>query len=104
MISPLVFCLALSYHTFTDDLNSVHPCVKYDNFSLFLNSENNISLAYYEKFDYEKMWLETGIVSGYQYADVLPFIRAGIEIDEDIDIFLLPVPTYGFVYGIEYKF
>lgn len=73
--------MALSMHIGLDgNYNSIHPharCTVDNNITgIFYNSEDNIS-AYVGReirFD-EYSSLEIGLVSGYEYADIVPMIR-----------------------------
>jgi len=111
------FALAFSMHFGVGSgWNEVHPSVRYvdDNFTIgaFLNSENTLSgFASYTIGD--PVFLEMGLVTGYSSAPVLPLVRAGFEINDNVKVFVMPaVVVYqspkhydvGFVIGTEITF
>lgn len=91
--------------------NEVHPCIRYQRDSFiagaFLNSESRVSA--YAGFELKDgpIFAEIGVVTGYSGADVLPFLRAGIEIDDTKRLFVAPAydkGQVGAVVGVEFKF
>lgn len=108
----IALCLALSTHiSLPGEWNEVHPCLRLrqDVFiaGVFLNSENTVSTYAGVELIYKKTFLELGVVTGYSDADVLPFIRAGIMLDENLKLFVAPAYTednVGAVLGVEYTF
>lgn len=80
----LSLCIALSAHlALPGDWNSIHPCIRYDHgpvaVGVYYNSERRVS-AYAALVGHKgPLFGEIGLVTGYSGADVLPFVRAGIQ-------------------------
>jgi hypothetical protein len=111
--------LAISAHIgFVGEYNSIHPNVRaeFDNtlvVGAYYNSEENISLYLAKYFENAKgYFMEVGVVSGYdiQDAPIIPFFRAGKEINENCAVFVAPAvevvngeTNIAVVVGVEYK-
>ncbi len=110
----LGLCLAFSAHFgLSDGWNEVHPCLRYEynNWTIgaFVNSENRLSV--YGSHTWADVvagiGLEAGIVTGYSGFPVVPMARFLKEMENDVWLFLAPVPAkenVGFVLGVEFKF
>jgi hypothetical protein len=112
--------LAISAHIgFAGDYNAVHPQIRAEfNNTLvagaYYNSEENVSLYLAKHFENAKgYFMEVGVVSGYdiQDAPIIPFVRAGKEINENCAVFVAPAVEVvdgenkiAVVVGVEYKF
>ena len=105
--------IALSVHAFAGDYNSVHPSVRcsVENWSIgaFYNSERKVSITAGYTFDLGTFWIEGGLATGYLYADVIPFVRAGVPISDKTNLFILPTlkpggNNLGLVFGVERRF
>ena len=90
------------------DYNSLHPHLRFkDNYTIagvYYNSEYTTSYYMGLEFEYDKFNLETGIVTGYSDADVMPFARLTYDIDSTTRYFIAPGlenGNYGLVIGIE---
>lgn len=102
-------CLALSAHvSLPGEWNTVHPCVRVQQDAVFagayLNSEDRVSLYGGFELRGEKLFAELGAVTGYSGADVLPFLRAGVILNERTRLFVAPAYAYGevgAVFGVE---
>ena len=85
--------LALTTHFASVDHNEIHPHVRY-------SEEQIIVGAYYNSLDRvsfyaglrhgEKYWVEYGVVTGYE-TTIAPMIRAGVQITDNISIYISPV-------------
>jgi|TARA_B110000858_G_scaffold148305_1_gene168528 hypothetical protein len=73
--------MALSMHVGLEgSYNALHPharCTVDDNIAgIFYNSEDKVSAYVGKEFRFDEFHsLEVGLVSGYEYADVVPMIR-----------------------------
>jgi hypothetical protein len=105
----LSLCLAFSAHlSLPGDWNEVHPCIRFQEDAFiagaFLNSEDRVST--YAGFELRSgdLFAEIGAVTGYSGADVLPFLRAGVELDSGVRLFVAPAYAdgeIGAVLGVE---
>lgn len=96
----LSLCLAFSVHVgLPGDWNQIHPCVRYQDDAfiagVFLNSEDAVSV--YAGFELRRgdIFAELGAVTGYSGAEVLPFIRAGVELENGTRLFVAPAYAEG---------
>jgi len=96
--------------------NEVHPKVEIsyeinEHFDAaagaFYNSIRNISPYAGIRWTPEPFFVEVGAVGGYDQADVLPFGRVGIELNDHLNIFAFPIAHAGQprgAIGIELRF
>jgi len=104
--------LALSLHLFPGDWNAVHPSVRCDVGALevgaFYNSERRVSVTAGRTFEWPDLWIEAGLATGYSYAPVIPYLRAGHDFGGGRHVWVLPTltpdGTPGIVLGIEQRF
>lgn len=107
----LELCFAVSMHLgLGDGWNERHPCARYvaDDFTIgaYLNSEDNTSFYLSHTFEYDQWFAEVGAVTGYSSAPVIPMLRAGYEINDNILIFVSPAygnEKFGVVVGTEFS-
>lgn len=104
----LELCFAVTMHLgLPGDWNDYHPCIRYvDDITIgaYYNSEATISYCISDTFEYEKWFLEAGLVTGYSGAEVLPMVRFGYEIIDHVLFFASPAYAYetlGVTVGIE---
>lgn len=105
----LELCFAISMHfAIGDGWNDKHPCARYvaDDFTVgaYLNSEDTLSAYISHTFEYDQWFAEVGAVTGYSGADVLPMVRIGYEINDNISLFASPAYAdgrIGVVVGID---
>ena len=111
--------LAISAHMgFVGEYNAIHPHVRaeFDNTLVagaYYNSEENLSLYLAKHFENPKgYFMEVGVVSGYEFDDapIIPFFRAGKDINENCSLFVAPAVEVvdgenqiAVVFGVEYK-
>lgn len=93
----LLLGLALSAHIgFGDNLNAIHPMlqVKKDLFiaGAFYNSESNASLFAGLSNKFGKFNIEYGLATGYSQGAVVPFVRGIYEVNDNINVFVVPAP------------
>lgn len=108
----LSLCFALSAHlSLPGDWNEVHPCLRYENEAFiagaFLNSEDWISAYAGLELQRGPVFAEIGVVTGYSGADVLPFLRVGVDLDNGVRVFAAPAYANGetgAVLGVEFTF
>ena len=114
----LMLALAFSQHLGMEgNYNSVHPHLQLQHDSGFvagayLNSESNVSAYGGYRFEYEDAFLEVGGVTGYTSITVAPYLRAGYEIRDGVDLFVAPAFEYnsdgdlniGAVLGVSFSF
>lgn len=106
--------LALSQHFLPGDWNETHPGIRYEEAPFvalaYHNSEGDISLGAglvgrIELTDAIDLFGEIGLVTGYEYADVVPMARVGLEIGDRTRLFAAPAATafgdIGAVVGVE---
>jgi hypothetical protein len=108
----LALCIAVSAHiSLPGEWNEVHPCVRLQDDAfiagVFLNSEDRVSA--YAGFGLRSgdLFAEVGAVTGYSGADVLPFLRVGLEADNGARFFIAPAYAngeVGVVLGAEFTF
>lgn len=109
-MSALSLCLAFSTHVaLPGNWNEVHPCIRYQQDAFiagaFLNSEDRVSAYAGIELKRGTWFAEIGAVTGYSGADVLPFLRAGIELDNGARVFVAPAYASGeagAVLGVEF--
>ena len=103
-------CLALSTHlALPGNWNEVHPCVRYQQDAFiagaFLNSEDRVSAYAGIELRRSAWFADLGAVTGYSGADVLPFLRAGVELNSGARVFVAPAYAngeVGAVLGVEF--
>ena len=109
----LELCFAATLHLFIGDgWNGAHPCARYvaDDFTIgaYLNSENSTSVYVSHTFEYEKWFAEIGAVTGYSSAPVIPMLRVGYELSNNVNLFASPAYAIdrglGVAVGMEYHF
>jgi hypothetical protein len=111
-----VFALAFSHHMGLEgNYNEIHPHVQLQHDSGFvagayLNSETRLSAYAGYRFEHGPAFLEMGAVTGYQGIAVAPYVRAGYEVSDGVDVFVAPAlertrsgdPRVGAVLGISF--
>jgi hypothetical protein len=114
----LILAIAFSQHLGMDgNYNSVHPHLQLQHDSGFvagayLNSESTVSAYGGYRFEYDDAFLEVGGVTGYTSITVAPYLRAGYEIRDGVDLFVAPAFEYnnggdlkmGAVVGVSFNF
>lgn len=110
----ILISIILSMHfNFNNDYNQIHPHIRVikDNLiaGAFLNSESNVSVYGGINVNIDKWFVDLGAVTGYTGSDVLPFVRAGVELNDNFNIFVAPGYEVGYdqvgvVTGLELKF
>ena len=104
--------LALSIHALPGDYQSIHPgaAVQCDRFiaGAYYNSENRMSaFAGVEWPLTERLFLEAGLVTGYDAHPVLPLARLSYAVSDHMRWFVAPAATAkgepGAVFGIEVR-
>jgi len=100
--------LALSVHiALPGDFNEVHPGFKCERGDwiggAFYNSESAVSAF----LGYDFGNVEIGLVSGYEYAPILPMVRFTYDVAPAAQMFLAPTATPqgdpGLVFGIQFS-
>jgi hypothetical protein len=113
----LILGLAVSAHLgLAGTYNAVHPNarIQVQDYiaGIYYNSEENISVYAGKLYDFGKLDLEIGIVTGYSAMDsnIAPMLRATYELSENHKIFASPVAerynrdyNYGVVIGLEFN-
>lgn len=113
-----IFGVALSAHLgLVGDYNAVHPQVKCEPdqsgfiAGAYWNSEKAVSVFAGWKLRHDRVWLESGIVTGYSDAPVMPFARAGVDLNDRSSLFVAPAyeniggdERFGAVLGYEVRF
>jgi hypothetical protein len=79
--------------------NEVHPHLQMQHDSgfvagLYLNSESTASAYGGYRFEYEDAFLEGGGVTGYEAISVAPYLRAGVDMDNGVSLFIAPAFEY----------
>ena len=112
----LILALALSNHIgMVNEYNEIHPTVKCDVTEtgliagVYYNSERNVSFYGGVKVKDKEapFWFEVGAVTGYSDYKVLPFVRVGIDLKENVSLFVAPAIEYDkpkAVVGLEFRF
>jgi len=95
MFSICSIFLAVSLHMgLGDGWNDVHPGARCEvgqwTAGAYYNSERTISPYASYTFEHESLFLDLGIVGGYSGADVLPFFRAGVDLERAGKLFVMP--------------
>lgn len=104
----LEIILAFSTHFLPGEWNEIHPGIRYEQNhfvgALFLNSEDNPSVAVGLIGRRGNLFGEIGLATGYSAAPVVPFARVGLEFDR-ARFFVAPAATVdgdiGLVVGVE---
>ena len=107
----LELCFAVSMHFgLGNDWNERHPCARYvaEDFTIgaYLNSEDTASFYLSHTFEYDQWFAEVGAVTGYSSAPVIPMLRAGYEVNDNVLIFISPAygnEQLGVVIGLEFS-
>jgi len=114
----LILALAFSQHIgMNGDYNEIHPHIQLQADSgfvagAFLNSESNVSPYVGWRFEHDAAFIEVGAVGGYESITVAPYLRAGYEIADNVDLFIAPAfetdgrggVNYGAVVGVSFSF
>lgn len=58
--------------------------------AIYRNSERRASIFAGWKLRHGPNWLEAGIVTGYTTTDVLPMLRIGVDISDQLAVFAAP--------------
>ena len=121
ILSACSLAVAMSTHLFAGEYTEVHPSARCEigraagfpiQAGAFLNSEGNLSITAGTTLTFgprDQLWLEVGAATGYSFAPVVPFARAGWEYSPGRSLWVLPTlkpdgESLGFVVGIEYEF
>lgn len=111
----LTFAIAVTTHLgLAGDYNEIHPHVRFETgrviTGVYLNSEERLSGYLGLRFENDDgLFLELGLVTGYEYKDVLPYGRVGKDFD-NFTLFATPAVEFGperrigVVVGVEYRF
>jgi len=95
------------------DPNEIHPFVELEHhgFSVgaYYNSIEEVSGYFTYTFQHDDWFLEVGGVTGYKRADVLPYGRAGYNVNDNVSLFVAPSvhadgSNLSAVFGVEFKF
>ena len=114
----IILALATTLHLgLAGDYNEVHPSIQLraDNgliAGLYHNSEDTLSVYTGYRSEWEKFFLELGVVAGYEHADIMPYGRVGYDFTDNLSVFAAPAfevdnndeLTIGAVLGIEFSF
>ena len=113
----IILAIAASAHLgLAGDYNEIHPSIqaRFDNGIIagaYYNSESAVSVYAGLRGEWGDWFAEGGAVAGYQYANVLPYGRAGYQITDSLSVFIAPAfeawgddVTIGAVIGAEYSF
>lgn len=110
----ILVSMILSMHlNFNNNYNEVHPHIRLiqDNFiaGTYFNSESNVSVYGGINLNKGGLFVDFGAVTGYAESKVLPFLRAGVEVNDSFNIFVAPgyevgSDKVGVVTGLELKF
>ena len=113
----IILAIAATAHLgLAGDYNEVHPSVqlRFDSGLIagaYHNSEDALSVYAGARGEWGGLFVEGGGVWGYEYAEVIPYFRAGYEITDSLSVFLAPAfeaigddLTVGAVVGVEYSF
>lgn len=111
----ILLSLAFSTHLgLTGTYNEIHPHVRLqeDNYivGVYYNSEKTASFYVGKTYDFGKLDLEIGVVTGYSaIGDIAPMARATYVLSEDHKFYVSPVAekqnrdyNYGVVVGLEF--
>ena len=99
--------LAFSLHLGLEgDYNEIHPHIRYNEQNYiagaYYNSTDKVSFYVGKRWEYNNFGLETGAVTGYPQADVIPYVRGTYD-----NFFVAPAvegdDTVGAVIGYELK-
>jgi len=112
----IILAIATTVHLgLAGEYNEVHPNVqlRFDNGIIagaYHNSEDTVSVFAGMRGEWKGFFLEGGVVTGYEYSNVLPYGRAGYELTDNFSIFVAPAfeaidddMTVGAVLGVEYS-
>ena len=106
----IILAIAASAHLgLAGDYNEVHPSIqaRFDNGVIagaYYNSESAVSTYAGLRGEWGDWFLEGGAVTGYQYAKVLPYGRAGYQVTDGMSVFIAPAveaDAIGAVIGVE---
>lgn len=91
----LALSIALSAHiALQGNYNQVHPTIECAGEAFragaFLNSEGTGSAFLAYRLQRGGVWLDLGLVTGYSDADILPFVRAGVDLTDRARLFIAP--------------
>jgi hypothetical protein len=113
----IILAIATTAHLgLAGDYNEVHPSaqLRFDSGLIagaYLNSESAFSAYAGYRAEWGAFFIEGGGVSGYEYSDVIPYLRAGYEFTDNLSLFVAPALesigddlTAGAVIGVEYSF
>jgi len=114
----IILAIATTLHLgLAGDYNEVHPSIQLraDNgliAGLYHNSEDTLSVYTGYRSEWEKFFLELGVVAGYEHADIMPYGRVGYDFTDNLSVFAAPAfevdnndeLTIGAVLGIEFSF
>ena len=99
--------LGISMHLGLEgDYNELHPHVRWNNWNDYIagayyNSESAVSVYFGHRWERNRLGLEAAIVSGYSYADIIPYAR--ITYDNWYIAPALEDDASGIVFGYEFK-
>lgn len=104
-------CFAISMHLgIGDGWNERHPCARYvaDDFTIgaYYNSEFATSVYVSHTFEYDQWFAEVGAVTGYSSAPVIPMLRVGYKVNDNVMVFISPAygnDQFGAVIGLEFS-
>lgn len=112
----IILALATTLHLgLAGEYNEVNPSVqlRFDSGLIagtYLNSKDSLSTYIGHREEWEDFFLEFGVVSGYGYADIVPYGRVGYDFTENLSVFAGPALedsnnklTLGAVIGIEFS-
>ena len=114
LIMALEISIAATNHTIPGDFNEVHLTARQDFGNAFVtafhNSEDALSLGVGYTFERELTprldgFCDLALVTGYEYASVLPMARCGVEVYGRSRLWIAPAATpegdIGAVFGAE---
>ena len=110
--------LAISLHLgIGDGWNNIHPGIRYRQdwwtVGAYYNSERRVSAYTSATMNRGDWFAEAGLVTGYADAELLPFIRSGVHLNENQIIFVGPAYgkghdrddySFGVILGVEFSF
>jgi len=101
------YIIAFSMHIgMGDNYNSIHPRIQWNQENMlvgaYLNSHSEISTFVAHRWEHEDFGLEVGLVTGYNVAPVVPFVKVDYK-----SWWAAPAiheGSVGFIFGYEWKF
>ena len=108
----IILALAASAHLgLAAEYNEVHPSIqaRFDNGAIagvYYNSESALSAYAGLRVESKNWFFEGGLVTGYQYAKILPYGRAGYQVTDGMSVFIAPAveaDAIGAVIGVEFS-